>query len=215
MKKTGILIGVLMCWNMILHSQDENHFYPWSFGISAGDILHQLFNVDDQNRSYDAFVLEYAGSKYALQIGFRPDYNQRDTEHEGFLDTEINKTRAIAGSLALTRILFADQRWNLRAGLKYAGGWSREDIIEDSGFDRVTTRRLQWNSGGGVVVDFRFALNERISIGTEASMIYSVGRSEVQQLFTNFPDFNTTLDIVKDNTLKVIEPATLYLRFHF
>jgi hypothetical protein len=194
---------------------DEPRFYPWSFGISAGDILHNLFNGEASNRSYAAFVLEYSGRKYAVQAGFRPGYNTADTQHEGFLDTEVTEKTSLSGSLAITRLIYSDDRWMIRAGLKYDGGWSREDIIEDSGFDRVTTRRLQWNSGAGPVLDFRFWVHSRISLGTEASLVYSISRSELQQLFTNFPDFNTTKDITEENTLRVIEPATIYLRYHF
>ena len=196
------------------HAQEEV-IKHWSFGVSAGDILHQLFNAEEENRSYAAFVIEYSGQKYAIQAGLRPGYNRQDIHHEGFIDTEVTKQRGISGGLAVTRSLFSDQRWNIRAGIKYDGGWSREDIIEDSGFDRITTRRLQWNSGLGLVADFRFNVHDRISVGTETSLIYSVGRSELQQLFSNFPDFNTVKDVVKDESLNVIEPATLYLRYHF
>lgn len=212
------VIGIAFAWMICVVSagaQEEDKFYRWSFGVSAGDILHQLFNTEQTNRSYNAFVLEYTGRRYALQVGFRPGYNKTDVAHEGFLDTEVTESTTLSGSLSLSRIVYADQRWIIQAGLKYAGGWSREDIIMDSGFDRITTRRLQWNSGVGPVVDFRFRVHNRITLGTEASLIYSVSRSELQELFTNFPDFNTTKDIIEDNSLEVIEPATIYLRFHF
>jgi hypothetical protein len=70
---------------------DEPKFYHWSLGISSGDIIHNLFNTVDTNRSYAAFVLEYTGEKYALQLGFRPGYNLTDTRHEGFIDSEITE----------------------------------------------------------------------------------------------------------------------------
>jgi hypothetical protein len=198
-----------------LHAQEESKVYRWSFGISAGDILHQLFNSEESNKAYNAFVLEYGGGRYLLQAGFRPGYNKSDVSHEGFLDTEISEATNLSGSLALTRKLYSDHRWDIMAGLKYAGGYSREDVIQDSGFDRITTRRLQWNSGMGVVMDFRFRVHQRISLGTEASLLYTVSRSELQELFTNFPDFNTTRDIIEENSLVVYEPATIYLRYHF
>lgn len=207
------LMGLLLLQGM--SRAQETTTYPWSFGVSAGDILHQLFNTEDENRSYAAMVIEYAGQKYAVQAGFRPDYNRQDIHHDGFLDTEVTKQRGISGGVALTKSLLNDQKWIIRAGIKYAGGWSREDIIEDSGFDRITTRRLQWNSGAGLVADFRFKVHERMSLGTEASLLYSVGRSELQQLFSNFPDFNTTKDVVRDKSIDMIEPATIYLRYHF
>jgi len=210
-----LLIGTWSISISLLAQEDTKPPYPWSFGISAGDILHSLFNAENDNKPYAAFVVEYAGSKWAMQLGFRPDYNKENVQHEGFVDTEVTKTKAISGTLALTRTLFKDQRWHLQCGLQYAGGWAQEDIIEDTGFDRVTTRRLQWNSGGGIVVDFRFAVHSRFSFGTEASLIYSVGKSELQQLFTNFPDFDNTKDVVEEDDLKVIEPATIYLRYHF
>jgi hypothetical protein len=210
-----LLIGMLGLTLRVWSQEAEPPVYPWSFGISTGDLLHNIFNGDNQPKPYAAFVLEYAFPKYALQAGFRPDYNKQNVEHEGFIDTEVTRKKAISGSLAFTRSVFSDQRWVFRCGLQYVGGWSREDIIKDSGFDRVTTRRLQWNSGGGIVVDFRFAVSQRISFGTEASLIYSFSKSELQQLFTNFPDFNTTKEVVKEDSLEVIEPATIYLRFHF
>jgi len=192
----------------------EVKYYHWSFGISAGDILHNLFNAEDVNRSYAAFVLEYSGQKYALQAGFRPSYNASDTEHEGFVDTQISDQVGISGHLALTRNVFSDRNWLIKAGLRYEGGWSREDIIEDSGFDRVTTRRLQWNGGAGPIVDFRFFVHPRISLGTDAGLIYSYNHSELQQLFTNFPEFDNTKETVIEKKLNVSEPMTIYLRFH-
>jgi hypothetical protein len=212
-----VLIGMLgICLHVFGQDAEKpKPAYPWSFGISTADILRSITDSSNENKPYAAFVLEYAWSRNALQLGFRPDYNHADTQHEGFVDTEVTKKKAISGTLAWTRSIFADQHWNFKCGLQYAGGWSREDIINDSGFDRVTTRRLQWNSGGGIVVDFRYAVHSHFSFGTEASLIYSFGQSELQQLFTNFPDFNTTKDVVKENELKVIEPATIYLRYHF
>ena len=193
---------------------EEPKYYHWSLGISAGDILHQLFNVDDDNRSYAAFLLEYSGHKYSLQAGFRPGYNRMDTDHEGFVDTEITKQIGLSGHLALMRNVLDDKRWLVKAGLRYEGGWSREDIIEDSGFDRVTTRRLQWNGGAGPVLDIRYYVHPRISIGTDAALIYTYGQSELQQLFTNFPEFDNTKDKVIERKLNVAEPMTIYLRFH-
>ena len=194
---------------------DSTRYYHWSFGISAGDILHELFNGDNNNKSYAAFVLEYAGQDYAVQAGFRPDYNMTDTQHEGFLDSEVTEHTSFSGHLAGTKNIFSDRNWIIRAGLQLNGGWSQDDIIEDSGFDRVVTRRLQWNAGIGPVIDFRFFVHPRISLGTEASLLYSVTRSELQQIFTNFPDFNNTKDTVEGDEITVVEPATIYLRFHF
>lgn len=194
---------------------DEPMPAHWSIGISAGDILHELFNAENTNASYAAFVVEYAGQMYALQGGFRPGYNTQDTRHQGFFDHEITDEVSLSGHLALTRNIFSDSRWLIRAGLKINGGWSREDITEDSGFDRVITRRLQWNTGVGPVVDFRLFVHPRISVGTDASILYTFGKSELQQLFTNFPDFDNTKETIKTNKVDVVEPATLYLRFHF
>lgn len=209
------MVCICLCITGVAYAQEDAKVNRWSFGISAGDILHQLFNTETENKSYNAFVLEYSGNQYALQVGFRPGYNKSDVSHEGFLDTEISEATNLSGSITLTRKLFTDHRWEIMAGLKYAGGWSQEDIIQDSGFDRITTRRLQWNSGIGPVIDFRFRIHHRISLGTEASLLYTISRSELQERFTNFPDFNTTKDIIKDNSVEVFEPSTIYLRFHF
>ncbi len=193
---------------------DDNAVRHWSFGISAGDILHSIFNTENANRSYAAFVLEYSGNKYALQAGFRPGYNQSNTAHEGFSDSEVTDQLSMSGHLNLTRTVFSDMRWMLRAGLKYQGGWSREDITEESGFDRIITRRLEWNAGLGPVLDIRYFIHPRISVGTEASLLYTYDVSELQVHFTNFPDFDTTKDKVTGHKVDVLEPMTLYLRFH-
>ena len=194
---------------------EEPRMYHWNIGVSAGDILHQLFNTDEPNKAYAAFLLEYSGQKYALQAGFRPGYNMKNVTHEGFVDSEVTESRSVSGHLAFTRILLSDGRWQIKAGLRYEGGYSREDIIEDSGFDRLTTRRLAWNGGAGPVLDFRFFVHPRISLSIDAALIYSYSQSELQQLFTNFPDFDTTKDKIIDRGLQVVEPATIYLRFHF
>ena len=194
---------------------DEIKYYHWSLGISTGDILHELFNGENANKSYAAFVLEYAGHDYAVQAGFRPDYNMKNTQHEGFLDSEVTEQLSFSGHLAGTKNIFSEKNWLIRAGIQLNGGWSRDDITEETGFDKVVTRRLQWNAGIGPVIDFRFFVHPRISLGTEASLIYSVTHSELQQIFTNFPDFDNSKDEVKGDELSVVEPATIYLRFHF
>ncbi|HUR31170.1 MAG TPA: hypothetical protein VMZ69_07035 [Saprospiraceae bacterium] len=209
-----IIILFLLLSNVCYGQTEEPRYYHWNLGVSAGDILHHVFNSDNLNRSYAAFVLEYSGHKYSVQAGFRPGYNHADTQHENFIDSDISKDVSMSGHLALTRNIFSDARWLIKAGLRYEGGWSREDIIEDSGFDRVTTRRLQWNAGGGPILDFRFYVHPRISLGTDAGLIYSYGQSELQQLFTNFPEFDNTKDKVFERKLNVSEPMTIYLRFH-
>ena len=78
-----------------------------------------------------------------------------------FLSMTVSLVLLMSGHLAFTRNIFSEPRWLIKAGLRYEGGWSREDIIEDSGFDRVTTRRLQWNGGAGPIIDFRFFVHPR------------------------------------------------------
>lgn len=194
---------------------DSVRFYHWDIGISTGDILHELFNSSNSLKLYPAFTLEYAGQKYAVQAGFRPGYNQAATDHEGFLDTDVTEQLSLSGHLAFTRVLFNDKNWQIKAGLQVPGGWSREDITEDSGFDQVTLRRLEWNVGVGPVIDFRYFVHPRISFGLEASIIYDWSHSELQQLFTNFPDFDNTKSTVDGQSFEVIEPGTIFLRFHF
>src|SRR5262245_11510619 len=79
--------------------EDSVRYYHWSLGISSGDILHELFNADNSNKSYAAFVLEYAGQEYAVQLGLRPGYNKADTQHEGFLDSEVTEQTSLSGHL--------------------------------------------------------------------------------------------------------------------
>lgn len=204
-------LSATIAWSQV----DSPKYYHWSFGVSAGDILHELFSGDDAPKAYPAFMLEYAGQYYSVQAGFRPDYNMADVSHDGFLDTEVTEQVSLSGTIAATRHILSDRNWLIKAGLQFSGGTSREDITKHSGFDRVITRRLQWNAGFGPVIDFRFFVHPRISLGTEASLIYSWSRSELQEIFTNFPDFNNTEDVVEGNALRVVEPATIYLRFHF
>ena len=119
--RTLIWITISISFQSFCFGQEETR-RPWSFGVSAGDILHQLFNADNENRSYAAFVIEYAGNQYAMQAGFRPGYNRQDIHHEGFVDTEVTKQHGISGGIAITKLLLHDQRWNIRAGIKYDGG---------------------------------------------------------------------------------------------
>ena len=205
-----------MCLTTLVWGQDEGpKYYHWSLGISTGDIFNELFGGDEENKAFPAIMLEYAGHKYSIQGGFKPGYNLSDVQHEGFLDTEVTEELSMSGSLAFTRHIFSERNWLIKAGLQFVGGWSRQDITKDSGFDRVITRQLQWNAGVGPVIDFRFFVHPRISLGTEASLIYTWSRSELQEIFTNFPEFNNTKDVVDGNALEVLEPATIYLRFHF
>ena len=118
-------------------------------------------------------MLEYSGQQYSVQAGFRTDYNMTNTSYDGFLDQEVDESLDLSGNLAMTRHIFNSKNWLIKAGLQFAGGWSRQDINEDSGFDRVITRRLEWNAGLGPVIDFRYFVHPRISLGTEASLIYS------------------------------------------
>lgn len=215
-KHKNYILIVMMLFSVTGWSQSDSiRFFHWDIGISTGDILHELFNGDNTSKNYPALTLEYSGQKYSVQLGFRPDYNQTNTSFDGFLDSEINDKFSVSGHLAFTRIIFNNKNWQIKAGLQVPGGWSREDITEDSGFDQVISRRLEWNVGLGPVMDFRYYVHPRISFGLEASLIYSFSRSELQQIFTNFPDFDNTKETVDAEALTVIEPATIYMRFHF
>src|SRR5688572_18230725 len=97
-KRTRYITMLLLLTSLAAVGQaDEEKFYRWNIGVSAGDILHHLFNSDNSNKSYAAFVLEYSGTRYSLQAGFRPGYNKIDTDHEGFLDTEISDQLSLSG----------------------------------------------------------------------------------------------------------------------
>jgi hypothetical protein len=206
-----LALSITMAWSQAT----EETYRRWSIGVSAGDVFHHLFNGDEASREYPAFMLEYYDGKKILQAGFRLGYNRTDTEFESFLDTEVSRQMAISGQLAWLKSIFSENRWNILAGIGYRGGYSREDIYTDSGFDRVTTRRLQWNGGAGPMADIRFFVHPRISLGVQAGIVYNYSHAELQELFTNFPEFDNTKEKSIEQRVEILEPATIHFRFHF
>jgi hypothetical protein len=95
------------------------------------------------------------------------------------------------------------------------GYFSKDETIDDSGFDVITNSETVNGWGVGPSFGLQFNLTERLSFYTEGFFYYKTGERQSARTFKNFPEFDDELRNIDEEEIQISLPSVLYVVFRF
>lgn len=221
--KNYLITGILFLgFSLGLSAQDMREpladeavkVYKHRVGFSSIDILREIAGEATRENTY-LLTYMYDMGKLHLRMGATPQFAFREISHEGFQDKQDSLFFSINVRLGLGFELLQNDKWMLDAGVDLIGQYEITELTDDSGFDVVKNQYTIQGAGLGPFFSAHYYLSPRVSLGVEAAAYGFYSEAKRTILFENFPDFNDELDHVKDVSLRVNTPSTIFIQFHF
>ena len=225
-------IFIVMLFPLFTNAQEErhNHEHPeenhkekrhsdsfHEIGINGTFLINQFLNFSDTETPQSPYLLTYKVgiNKHALRIGIGTTFKESEKRIDTFEDTETLKDLTLDLRLGYEYRKSFGNRWLGYFGADFIYSQIDNEQINDSGFDIVTIAENTSGVGGGPVLGLQFKLTEKLMLGTEGAFYFSQSELKSNTTFTNFPEFNTEAEIIKNKEIITTLPATIYLIFHF
>jgi len=152
----------------------------------------------------------------AIRLGIGGAFNQDKTQIDGFADSETRLSYAMDVRAGYERrIVFKKMKGFVYFGGDVAFNLEANELIVDSGFDKVSTIDRSWGAGLGPILGVQYYLTPRLSISTEGAFYFFYNKKTEAQLFENFPNFDDVINQVQGLELQQILPASIYLNYTF
>lgn len=187
-------------------------------GIETNNLISRFLDENnDEGLLESPYLLTYklVLGHWAIRTGIGGDRHKSTETEEGFADSKTTESNEIDYRIGIEKRFSLGEKWQANIGLDGLGFSSKNKVVEDSGFDVVTTSESVNGWGGGPSFGLQFNLGRQISLYTEASFYYTFSTREGARLFKNFPEFDDELKKTKEENLDIRLPAVLYIVFRF
>ena len=186
-------------------------------GINGTFFLNQFLSFSDKEIPQSPYLLTYKFGlkRHALRLGVGATFKESEKSVETFDDTETLKDLSLDLRAGYEFRSTLGNRWIGYFGADFIYTQTDDEQINNSGFDIVTISNNKSGIGGGPVLGLQFRLSEKLMLGTEGAFYFTQSETKSNTEFTNFVEFNTEAEIIKDKEIVTYLPATLYLIFHF
>jgi hypothetical protein len=182
----------------LLKAQDEvpekrfNHY----IGVQANPLLRQILSIGNTPNISNPYLINYSlnstKSGWGFHVGFGVDYSMI-LDNDGISDRKSEITN-ISSRIGFDKVYSISERW--QAGFGVDGIFQTADNLTTSqiiSFDTVTTvsKTGVLRFGGGLRGFLRYSISKRILLGTESTIYFNTGNSNISTTITrrefNFP----------------------------
>lgn len=195
----------------------EDPGFNHTIGLNTVGLLNQFRSEDNEDRFQTPYLITYSLTlgKLVLRAGIGPEVTTETIIHDGFTNSEEHNFLRMDGRLGAGLVILDDGRWEAIAGVDAAGGYLRDQNIDDSGFDRITEQEEIETYGGGPFLQLAYNVSRRVSLSVESAAYWLHRQTTETLLFENFPDFNNIVRESSGSELELALPNTLFVRIHF
>jgi hypothetical protein len=185
----------------------------FELGVQANALFGRLVDDDGSGLIQNPYLLtgKLVFGPYALRLGMGGQYDKKVQKEENFANSVTTLKQRLDLRLGLERRFSLGGRWQGNVGLDAVADWTQDKIINDSGFDVITTTKDLQYIGGGLSVGIKYQLTKRLSFGTEGFLYYTIGEITDGEFFKNFPVGEDEISKSDVYNLKVGLPSALYL----
>ncbi len=187
-------------------------------GIETNNLISRFLDEDNEGGLLESpYLLTYklVMGQWAIRTGIGGDRHKSTETEEGFADSKTTEFNQLDYRLGIEKRFSLGKKWQANIGLDGLGFTSKNKVVEDSGFDVITTSESVNGWGAGPSFGLQFNLGKSISLYTEGSFYYTFSTLQGARLFKNFPEFDDELKETKEENLDIRLPAVLYIVFGF
>jgi hypothetical protein len=197
--------------------------YKHEVSLETGAFFKQIFRLfglvrDSQSFPVSPYLVAYKyrpNKKGAIRFGVGADFDKKQEQLGGFADNKTIKSSNYDIRLGYERTFPIDDRWVFMLGADASAGFSKTTKTFDSGFDRSIRTLSNKGFGLGLVAGIRYDFGWRISLGSETSLGFVNNTGVEKDEFTANPQFNKKIRDSKEQTVRFIGPANVYLSIRF
>lgn len=196
----------------------ERPAFSHEVGLETNNLVSRIFSDGNENDRPDnpyLFTYKLGIGSWALRTGVGGDRKKSVEREEGFADSRTTQTGNLDVRLGLERRFELGEKWTGNVALDGTGFFSENKVIEDSGFDVITTAETADGWGVGPSFGIRFDVTQRLSLYTEGFFYYTFSDVQSARTFKNFPEFDDQIMNVEEEELKISLPSVLYVVFRF
>jgi hypothetical protein len=197
--------------------------YKHEISLETSAFFKQVFRLfglvrDTQTFPISPYLIAYKyrpNKKEAFRVGLGVDFNKKQEQLGGFADNKTIKMGSYDVRLGYERTFPIDDRWVFMLGADASAGFSKTTKIFDSGFDRNIRTMSDKGFGLGIVGGIRYDFGWRMSLGSETSLGFINNTGVEKDEFTSNPQFNKKIRDTKEQKVRFMGPANVYINIRF
>lgn len=221
-----LFAGSLNAQNSADFNKSDSSKFNHYIGIQANNLLRQLFSFGNSAQpASNPFLLNYSLIQRTNGIGFHVGAGYdfiNFAENDGVTDRKTYANN-VAARLGLEKLKTLAPKW--QAGIGFEGVFRLEDNKTETtvtNFETIKTLNHLSKSefGGGLRALVRFAINQHIWLGTEASLYFISGKNKTKSEITQVSQISGEITSVTQNefttsSVGLSVPAVVYLTLRF
>ena len=174
-------------------------------GVQVNALIRQVINFNNNTSiaPVNPYLLTYSMNSKRYGWGFRAGlgYNYNSVSVNDGITESVSKLNDLQFRAGVERRFTLSPRWSTGVGLDAVFNYN-DDVTSSTvrAFDTVTTKITSKKPafGGGAMGWLRYHINDRIMVGTEASIYYITGKEDrtveiTTRKFNNNPPFNSVI----------------------
>jgi hypothetical protein len=193
--------------------------YKHEIGIDANAFFGQVFEIfGGKSNDLNPYLLTYKykwTAKSAIRSGLTVSFRSLKEGNGTFADTRTDRLMNYAARLGYEWQKQLDEQWHYTFGFDVGAGFSKKDLMIDSGFDIVNSVESGWTMKAGPIGSIWYRFSPKISIGTEATFYYVTQDLKEKKVFSANPQFNTVGKISTENNIGFNGLGNLFVTIKF
>ena len=218
--KIGCLVAFLS-FTIATSAQDQTTPQPPLFqhelGLNSTFFVKQFLSFNNFDSLATPYLLTYKlrYKAYAFRVGVGGGRNKTVRTEEGFVDSDTDNSYHYNLRLGVEYQQPIGKRWIGYFGMDFVKNLSLDELINDTGFDRVTRRTIVDEIGFGPIVGIQFNIGQRFSIATEARFYYLFRENRTERLFKNLPQLDDEINRFDEEELITSLPSNIFFIYRF
>lgn len=217
------LLSSIFIFFMSAHSLGQDIKEPklkikkWTCGINTSLITSSLFKIEN-DKIFNPYILDVRRRLRKLSfvtIGIGGHNENKINQLEGFADKTFIDDWKLALRLGYGRQEVLNAKWEVDYGLHIVTEMFANNIIQDSGFDKISDINQGFNFGGGPFLSVSYNILEKLSLRSESALYYHRGVTYTAKTFQSVPESSDFGTRTITNTIKTFVPINIYLTYHF
>jgi hypothetical protein len=223
--KKALLLGSFCSLSAVTMAQEKEKkkaadpVSKHEIGVDANAFLGQIFELfGGKSNELNPYLLTY---KYklnpttAVRTGLTIALRSFKESDGTFIDTRTDRFMNYATRLGIEKQSELDAKWYFTYGFDVGVGFSKKELIIDSGFDIARSVESGWTLKVGPMGGIWYRFSPKISMGTEATYYYTSQDLKAEKIFTANPQFNKVGKISSEGTFLLKGFGNLFITFKF
>lgn len=186
-------------------------------GINSTSVLGQFLKFDENETLQSPYLLTYkfGWKKHTFRAGIGLDISNSESFIDGTTDKITSNVSDLNWRVGYEYRINFGKKCLGTFGADFIGRTTRDELISDTSFDRVTISENSDGFGGGVVIGLQYKLTKRLMLGTEGAFYYMQEQVVKNNIFENNQQFDADPEVTNTEFTLNILPSTIFLIFHF